>query len=138
MGTENAELEPTPPRFGWPRSCRLVITMPTILVMGTLDTKGVEAGFLAEQVRANGCDTLVIDLGILGTPAFEPDVTRDVVAEAAGERIEELVEAGDRGRAVGAMTRGIEKIVPDLHARGRIDAVVGLGGARVQRWRRPP
>ena len=101
--------------------------MPTILVMGTLDTKGVESGFLAEQVRANGCDPLVVDLGILGTPAFEPDVTREAVAEAAGERIEAL--AGDRGRAVGAMTRGIEKIVPDLYARGRIDAVVGLGGS---------
>ena len=108
-------------------SGRLVIAMPTILVMGTLDTKGVESGFLAEQVRASGCDALVVDLGILGTPAFEPDLTRDAVAEAAGERIEAL--AGDRGRAVEAMTRGIEKIVPDLYARGRIDAVVGLGGS---------
>ena len=76
--------------------------MPTILVMGTLDTKGVESGFLAEQVRANGSDTLVVDLGILGPPAFDPDVTRDEVADAAGERIEAL--AGDRGRAVAAMT----------------------------------
>lgn len=90
--------------------------MPTILVIGTLDTKGVESEFLAERVRANGCDTLVVDLGILRAPAFEPDVTRDVVAEAAGERIEAL--AGDRGRAVGVMARGIEKIVPQpLRAR---------------------
>ena len=101
--------------------------MPTILVIGTLDTKGVESEFLAERVRANGCETLVVDLGILRAPAFEPDVTRDVVAEAAGERIEAL--AGDRGRAVGVMARGIEKIVPDLYARGQIDAVVGLGGS---------
>ena len=101
--------------------------MPTILVMGTLDTKGAESGFLAEQVRANGSDTLVVDLGILGPPAFDPDVTRDEVADAAGERIEAL--AGDRGRAVAAMTRGIEKIVTDLYANGRIDAVVSLGGS---------
>ncbi len=103
--------------------------MPTIAVLGSLDTKGMEVGFLAEQIRACGCDTLVVDLGVLRPPAIEPDVTRQTVAGAAGEQIEVLAESGDRGRAVAAMTRGVERILPDLHKRGRVHAVIGIGGS---------
>jgi len=103
--------------------------MPTIAVLGTLDTKGREVRFLAEQVQANGCATLVVDLGVLAPPATEPDVAREAVAEAAGEKVEALAAAGDRGRAVAAMTRGAERIVAQLQAQGRIQAVVGIGGS---------
>ena len=41
--------------------------MRTVAVIGTLDTKGTEVAFLAEQTRARGCDTLVIEAGV-----FEP------------------------------------------------------------------
>ena len=103
--------------------------MSTIAVLGTLDTKGVEVQFLAEQIQAHGCSTLVVDLGVLKPPAMEPDVSRQIVARAAGEQIEALAEAGDRGRAVSAMTRGVEKIVPELYAQGRIQGVSGIGGS---------
>ena len=103
--------------------------MPTIAVLGTLDTKGVEVEFLGDQIRARNCDTLVVDLGVLGSPAFEPDVARQRVAEAAGDQVESLASAGDRGRAVSAMTRGVEKIVPSLYDQGRIHAIVGIGGS---------
>ena len=103
--------------------------MPTIAVIGTLDTKGVEVGFLAEQIRAHGCSALVVDLGVLKPPAMAPDISRQIVAEAAGEQIEKLAKAGDRGQAVSAMTRGVEKIVPELYAQGRIHAVIGIGGS---------
>ena len=103
--------------------------MPTIAVLGTLDTKGMEVGYLKKQIQAHGCGALVVDLGVLAPPTTEPDVSRQLVAEAAGEQIEELAESGDRGRAVSAMTRGVEKIVPDLYAQGRIHAVVGIGGS---------
>lgn len=103
--------------------------MPTIAVLGTLDTKGVEVGFLKQQIQAHGCDTLVVDLGVLGPPAVEPDVTRQMVAVAAGEQVEVLAESGDRGRAISAMTRGVQKIISDLHTRGRIQALVGIGGS---------
>ncbi len=103
--------------------------MPTIAVLGTLDTKGMEVGFLVEQIQARGCDTLVVDLGVLGPPAIVPDVTRHTVAGAAGEQIEALAQSGDRGRAVAAMTRGVERILPDFYARGRAHAVIGMGGS---------
>ena len=38
--------------------------MPTIAALGTPNTKGAEIKFLADQIRAHGCDTLVVALGV--------------------------------------------------------------------------
>lgn len=103
--------------------------MSTIAVLGTLDTKGVEIGFLAEQIRRCGCATLVVDLGVLGPPAFTPDIPRETVARAAGGDLRALASAGDRGQAVAAMALGIGEVIRDLHGQGRIQAVVGMGGS---------
>ena len=103
--------------------------MPTIAVLGTLDTKGVEIGFLAERIRRSGCATLVVDLGVLGPPAFTPDIPRETVASAAGGDVRALASAGDRGQAVAAMALGIGEVIRDLHGQGRIQAVVGMGGS---------
>ena len=108
---------------------RSKIAMPTIAVLGTLDTKGVEIGFLAEQIQAQGCNTLIVDLGVLKPPAMTPHVSREAVAREAGEQVGQLAESGDRGRAVSAMTRGVERIVPKLYAEGRLQGVIGIGGS---------
>lgn len=103
--------------------------MPTVAILGTLDTKGIEVGFLKNRIEAQGCDTLVVDLGILGPPAFEPDIPRHTVASRAGVRIEDLAASGDRGRAVTAMTRSVQMVLPELYAEDRFQAVIGLGGS---------
>jgi uncharacterized protein (UPF0261 family) len=102
--------------------------MPTVVLVGTLDTKGREYAFLRDRVRDHGVDVLLVDVGIF-EPQLEPDVSRDEVARAAGADVEELAAAGDRGAAVEAMGRGAAKIVPRLHAEGRLDAIAALGGS---------
>ncbi len=62
----------------------MMATMPTVLVIGALDTKGTEVAFLTEQIRRRGHQTLVMDVGVLGEPAFEPGIPRQEVARAAG------------------------------------------------------
>ncbi|HBP55846.1 MAG TPA: hypothetical protein DD687_07860, partial [Verrucomicrobiales bacterium] len=42
--------------------------MATIAVLGTLDTKGVEHTFIADEIRRRGHDALLIDVGT-GFPA---------------------------------------------------------------------
>jgi len=103
--------------------------MTVVVLVGTLDTKGLEYGFLRDRLRENGVETLLVDAGILGDPRVEPDVTREEVARAAGTDIEGLARAGDRGVAVAAMARGAGEVVKRLHAEGRLDGVVGLGGS---------
>jgi uncharacterized protein (UPF0261 family) len=103
--------------------------MPTVVLLGTLDTKGHEYAFLAERIREHGVDVLLVDAGIVGEPLATPDMTRDEVAAAAGVDAGELARAGDRGAAVEAMARGAAEVVERLHAEGRLDAIGGLGGS---------
>ena len=41
-----------------------------IMVIGTLDTKGAEVGFLKEQIERRGHRTVIMDIGILGRPGL--------------------------------------------------------------------
>lgn len=102
--------------------------MPTIAILGTLDTKGAEHGFVAEQVRARGMHVLLIDVGTLGAPTVQPDVLRDEVAAAGGSDARVLAERRDRGEAVAAMVRGAPAIVAHLALQGRIHGIISLGG----------
>jgi uncharacterized protein (UPF0261 family) len=100
----------------------------TVMLLGTLDTKGAEYAFMGERVRASGCDVLLVDCGVMSTSPLA-DVSADEVAAAAGEDRAALAAAGDRGPAVAAMTRGAIETVRRLHAEGRFDAILGLGGS---------
>jgi len=102
--------------------------MPNVVVIGTLDTKGVEYAFLCDRIRAHGADVVLVDGGIVGEPTVPPDVTREEVAEAADADVAALATAGDRGAAIEAMSRGAAAVVMRLLDEGRLDAVVGMGG----------
>lgn len=100
----------------------------TILLIGTLDTKGEEFRYVRDLLRAHGLGTLVLDAGVLGEPSFPPDVSAAEVAAAGGSSLEALRQRGDRGEAVDAMIAGVRVLAPRLHAEGRFDGVLGLGG----------
>ncbi len=102
--------------------------MQTIALLGTMDTKGVEHGFVAEQIRARGYHTLVIDLGTHGPPQLAPDISCEEVAALAGLDLAALVARQDRGEAVAAMSRAAPLILAKLQSEGRIDGVISLGG----------
>ena len=74
--------------------------MPTVVLVGTLDTKGHEYAFLAERIREHGVDVVLVDAGIVGEPLATPDVTRDEVAAAAGADV-----GGARARRATAAPR---------------------------------
>lgn len=104
--------------------------MATVLLIGTLDTKGPETAYLRDRIRELGCNTLVLDSGILGeADGIEADLNRRQVALAAGSTIDKLRNAGTRGKAVEEMLKGVRKLSLELHAEGKIHGVVSLGGA---------
>lgn len=100
-----------------------------IVLVGTLDTKGVEYQFVRDLLHRQGLATLVIDAGVQGPPHFTPDIPRERVFEAAGTSLAALLKANDRGQAVEAAARGAAKLVAELHAAGAIAGVLGLGGS---------
>ncbi|PZF62619.1 UPF0261 family protein [Curtobacterium sp. MCBD17_034] len=102
--------------------------MNTVVVLGTLDTKGEEHAYLASRIRARGLRSVLVDTGILGAPVVNADVAREEVAAAAGTSIATLVAAGDRATGIEAMARGAATVLQQLHDAGDLDAVVALGG----------
>ena len=104
-----------------PSSRRNEGVVRTVVLLGTLDTKGKEYGFLRDRVREHGLNVLLVDAGILGEPLIEPDVSREEVAAAVGADVRALADAGDRGAAVETMARGAAEIVRRLHVEGRLD-----------------
>jgi len=104
--------------------------VPSILVIGTLDTKGVEIGYVAGRVRDLGARVWILDSGILGEPlSVTPEISHAEVAEAAGTTLEAVRDAGSRGAAVEVMCRGAAAIARRLFAAGDLDAAICLGGA---------
>src|SRR6266851_8098038 len=103
--------------------------MPIVVLLGTLDTKGIEYEYLRKRVQALGCEVILIDAGIKGSPLTQPDVTREEVAKAANADGAQLAAAGDRGVAVETMANGATAIVLDLYAKGRLQGILGLGGS---------
>ena len=103
--------------------------MPTIAVLGTMDTKGVEHAYVADVIRQKGLGVLVIDVGTLEAPKITPDITREEVAAAAGVDFPALVAKRDRGEAVAAMSQGAPIVLAKLASAKRIDGVISLGGS---------
>jgi uncharacterized protein (UPF0261 family) len=101
----------------------------SVLLVGTLDTKGTEFGYVRDRLRAAGVPVLVADAGVMGPPAFEPDISREAVFSAAGVNHEQVKAAGDRGKAVELAAKGIAKIAADLHKEGKLSGVLSLGGS---------
>lgn len=101
----------------------------TIAVIGALDTKGDEFLFLKRQIEQRGHKALLIDVGIVKDPGFQPDVSADEVAKACGSSLAELRKAADRGLAVETMSRGIVHVVTGLHRAGKIHGILSMGGS---------
>ena len=103
--------------------------MPTVVLAGTLDTKGIEYAFVRDRLREQGVDVILVDAGVLGRPLVAPDIAREEVAQAAGVNLADLAAARDRGQAVEAMAIGLGTVVRRLHEEGKLDAILGLGGS---------
>jgi uncharacterized protein (UPF0261 family) len=105
----------------------------TVVLVGTLDTKGPEYSFVRERLREAGIAVTVVDVGVLGEPTFAPDVSATEVARAAGAELADLRFAREgsdtRAVALATMERGAIALVGELHAAGRCAGVMGLGGS---------
>jgi len=100
----------------------------TVLLLATLDTKGREADFVRDTLRALGVEVALVDTGCLGHPEVAADIPREDVYAAAGSTLAAVRARADRGEAVAAAARGAEAIVRRRHAEGRLTGVLGLGG----------
>lgn len=100
----------------------------TIAIIGTFDSKGTEYQFIKKSIEDLGCKTLTIHIGTF-EPLFIPDVSNVEVCAEVGLDIKEIASRHDRGEAVSALSKGIEKIILRLYNEGKFDGVISLGGS---------
>ncbi|KPL75508.1 hypothetical protein ADN00_12740 [Ornatilinea apprima] len=101
----------------------------TVVMVGSLDTKGEEFAFAKKIIEQAGVKTLVIDFGVMGKPFFEPDVKREDVASAGGGDLAKLASGSHKDDAMKVMTKGLAAVVKKLYAEGKLDGILGMGGS---------
>jgi len=102
----------------------------TIIILATLDTKGIEAQYMRDQIEKLGEGALVVDVGVVGQPATKADITRQEVAEAGGTPLITLLEKPDREVAAPIMADGATKIITKLVEGGNVHGIVSMGGTQ--------
>jgi len=100
-----------------------------VVLVGSLDTKGKEFAFIKELIEKEGLETLVVDFGVMGPPAFEPDVKRDEVAKAGGGDLAYLSSGEHKDEAMEVMSKGLAVVVRKLYDEGKLDGIISMGGS---------
>jgi uncharacterized protein (UPF0261 family) len=103
----------------------------TILLIGTMDTKEEELSFCREAITRRGFKVLLMDVGILKDPRTPVEVTRQEVARAAGVvDLESLLAAGDKGKCIETMIRGVASKTQELLRQKAFHGILGMGGGQ--------
>jgi uncharacterized protein (UPF0261 family) len=99
-----------------------------LLIITTLDTKGKEAAYVKDCVQRLGIHPIVMDVGTLGEPLTNPDITRMEVVEAAGYHLEQIIDGKNRSSAIKAVQEGGAILAKRLFEKGDLHGVFGMGG----------
>ncbi|MCA9148211.1 MAG: Tm-1-like ATP-binding domain-containing protein [Planctomycetales bacterium] len=100
-----------------------------VILIATLDTKGLEAQYVRDRLNSLGINVQLIDAGVMGQPVVTPDVPRAELFAAAGINLPQLIERADRGEAVSQAAQAVAQHVQREFAAGRVAGVIGLGGS---------
>src|SRR5450756_1249831 len=101
----------------------------TVVIVGALDTKGEDFRYVKELIEGQGVATLVVDFGVMGPPAFAPDITREAVVAAAGGDLARITSGDHKDEAMQTMAAGLAAVVSKLYAEGKVDGIMGMGGS---------
>ncbi len=101
---------------------------PTILIVGTYDTKQAELEYIAQCIQRQDGQVKTMDVSVLGEAAVACDVSKHQVAEAAQSSIKAAIDSGDENMAMQIMAKGASQLTAELHRSGDIHGVLILGG----------
>ncbi len=99
-----------------------------IVVIGTLDTKGEEIGYLKELILKRGHRPFIVDIGAGGKARLEADIPATEVARAAGTEIEQLWDSRERQNVTEVMIKGAVSKLAALCRTGEVEGVISIGG----------
>ncbi len=99
-----------------------------IVLIGTLNTKGEEIGYLKELILKRGHRPFIIDIGAGGKARLEADITAAEVARAAGTEIEKLWDSRERQKVTELMIKGAVSKLATLCRTGEVEGMISIGG----------
>jgi len=101
----------------------------SVLIISTLDTKGVETLYLRDKITSLGINPLLMDISMRGKGDSPADITPARVAEAGGSTLEEIHASRERSKITNITIKGASEIAKGLYAQGKLDGVIAMGGS---------
>ena len=102
-----------------------------VLILATLDTKGPEALYLSDKVKALGEEPILMDMSMRDEKrGVRAETSADEVAKAGGSRLGQLSDSDDLDINMEVMVAGAIKITHRLIQEGKVNGVIGIGGYR--------
>ena len=102
--------------------------MKTVAIAGTFDSKSLEFAYLQEIIHSLGLKTFMIHTGVFESK-LAADVLNEDIARVVGADIKTIAANKDRALATDVLSRGLEKLLPQLYAAGKFDGVISCGGS---------
>ena len=81
-----------------------------VLIISTLDTKGVETLYLRDKIESLGVNPLLMDISMRGKGMSPADITPAQVAEAGGSSLEEIHASRERSKLRTSPSKGRLKL----------------------------
>ena len=103
---------------------------PIIAVIATLDTKAIEAQYVADRIESVGGVALLVDIGVVGEVGSTAGLTREAIAEAGGTTLATLLDNPTRQAASPVMIAGATALLAQRIADGTLQGTIGLGGTQ--------
>lgn len=101
----------------------------TILIIGTADTKAEELVFMKSCLHTEGGIGHIMDVGVLGSPDFAVEYSKQDVAAAANTTNKAIIALDDENLAMTKTAEGAAFLVKTLYHQGKIDGIIVLGGS---------
>lgn len=103
--------------------------MKTVVLVGSLDTKGREFAYVKDLLEKRGLRTFTVDWGVLGAPAYVAEISREEVARAGEGDLARWQTGLHKDEAMRGMARGLTVVIRRLYGEDRFDGIFGMGGS---------
>jgi uncharacterized protein (UPF0261 family) len=102
---------------------------PKVLLIATIDTKGLEARYVRDTLEAEGVDVIHLDPSILAREPGGAEIGPEQVAAAAGTTLQAIRDLNHEGKCQAEMIRGAVACAERLHREQGLAGVIGIGGS---------
>ena len=102
----------------------------TVLLIGAMDVKSDEYGYVKTLLEDAGLKTVIMNFGTYKSQSnLQSDIHGRDIALAGGVPIDEIREKKDPALAMRVMCDGVRELTPKVFSKGTFDGILGMGGS---------